>query len=60
MDYICCVLLDIYIYIYKSKGIRDLMATLVGNGYGDMSSNPRRDRLYFTYHYYSLETYESN
>ena len=32
------------------KGDRGVMVIVVGNGHGDTSSNPGRDRLHFTLH----------
>ena len=32
----------------KDEGARDVMVIVVGNGHGDTSSNPGRDRLHFT------------
>ena len=38
-----------YGYSYYGKGgARGIMVIVVGNGYGDTSSNPRRDWLHFT------------
>ena len=38
----------IYIYIYIRAGVCGVMVTVVGNGHGEMSSNPGRDCLYLT------------
>ena len=37
-----------------------VMLIVVGNGYGDTSSNPRRRWLHSTSHLYPWEQYESN
>ena len=34
--------------IYIFGGARDVMVIVVGNGHGNMSSNPGRDWLHFT------------
>ena len=40
--------LFIYIYKYIYGGARGVMVIIVGNGHGDMSSNPGWDWLHFT------------
>ena len=35
---------------YHYSQIHGVMVTVVGNGHGDSSSNPRRDWLHFTLH----------
>ena len=32
----------------KRGGARGVMVIIIGNGHGDLSSNPGRDRLHFT------------
>ena len=34
----------------RTGGTRGVMVIVVGNGHGDMSSNPGRGRLHFTLH----------
>ena len=36
----------IYIYIYIYGSVRGVMVIIIGNGHGDMSSNPGQDRLH--------------
>ena len=44
-----CVFLNLLLYARKKiGGARGVMVIVVGNGHGDSSSNPGRDRLHFT------------
>ena len=44
----------------NNGGTRGVMVIVVGNGYGDTSSSPRRDWLHFTLHENPWEMSESN
>ena len=44
---------------HVSGGAHGVIVIVVGNGHGDMSSNPERDWLHFTLHQYLWERYES-
>ena len=50
----------LFTHICLHRGAGNVMVIVVGNGHGDMSSNPRRGYLHFTWDYYPRKRHESN